>query len=360
MSFFVRSILPRTLILGLAMAGFSGAQDLPLDGKIFLTGTSTVPGALVLGKDTSTGGYTGLILGLTQVSGGAATIQGIKSSGSTFGDVVINPGGGSVGIGRAPAFKLHAFGEDANGWVSVVETTASRGLLFGAPGNVASIGTIAGKELVLAPTIGNVGAAAVGIGGVPTARFQIRDASYGDSLGFFQPQQNRFAIQTLLDDRSLIGYGTYGGDVENGLSLQPYVGNVGIGTINPQSKLAVNGAITAKEVVITLLGWSDNVLAPSYRLPALNEVSAHIAEHGCLPGVPNEAEVVRAGVAVGEMQKIQMAKIEELTLYAIAADGKLKRTDEKLANLEAENIKLTTRLAAIERLLSSSIQPANK
>ncbi|MCW5981204.1 MAG: hypothetical protein KIT09_24185 [Bryobacteraceae bacterium] len=50
-------------------------------------------------------------------------------------------------------------------------------------------------------------------------------------------------------------------------------GNVGIGTGNPQYKLAVNGVISAKEVIVTNTGWPDYVFRPSYLRP-LSEVSA--------------------------------------------------------------------------------------
>lgn len=39
-------------------------------------------------------------------------------------------------------------------------------------------------------------------------------------------------------------------------------GNVGVGTTNPQYKLAVNGTLRAKKVIVTNAGWSDFLFRP--------------------------------------------------------------------------------------------------
>ena len=96
-------------------------------------------------------------------------------------------------------------------------------------------------------------------------------------------------------------------------------GNVGIGTVNPQSTLAVNGKITAKEVEVTLNGWvwPDFVFKPDYKLLPLSEVEKFIKEHRHLPGVPSETEILSKNQNLGEMNALLMQKIEELTLYVI-------------------------------------------
>jgi hypothetical protein len=119
-------------------------------------------------------------------------------------------------------------------------------------------------------------------------------------------------------------------------------GNVGIGTTNPQSTLAVNGTITAKEVIVTNTGWSDYVFAPDYQLKPLNEVAAYVNEHHHLPDVPSAAEVEKNGVSVGEMQAKLLAKIEELTLHMISSEQEnqeLRARIEKLERGEKERIK---------------------
>jgi hypothetical protein len=86
------------------------------------------------------------------------------------------------------------------------------------------------------------------------------------------------------------------GAVEQGIAFRnitmaEYGGNVGIGTTNPQYLLSVNGAIGAKDVVVTNTGWSDYVFRPGYRLRPLSEVHKFIQTHHHLPDIPSDAEV---------------------------------------------------------------------
>lgn len=122
------------------------------------------------------------------------------------------------------------------------------------------------------------------------------------------------------------------------------LGNVGIGTTNPGAfKLAVNGNIHAKQVNVDLTGWSDYVFKRDYILPSLTQVKTYIDQNHHLPGIPSEQQVVKDGLDLGEMNKLLMKKVEELTLYLIEKDKKdmdqsaaLKSQQEQINKLKQQ------------------------
>ncbi|RPI78060.1 MAG: hypothetical protein EHM45_06865 [Desulfobacteraceae bacterium] len=118
-------------------------------------------------------------------------------------------------------------------------------------------------------------------------------------------------------------------------------GNVGIGTTNPQSTLAVNGTITTKKVKVTEVGWSDFVFADNYKLPSLAVVESHIKQYKHLPGIPSAKEIQKKGLDVSDVLAKQMQKIEELTLYMI----EMKKENQEI---QRENQGLKARIKALE------------
>ena len=103
---------------------------------------------------------------------------------------------------------------------------------------------------------------------------------------------------------------------------------VGIGTSNPQYKLDVVGTIRAKEILVETTG-ADFVFAEDYQLRPLSEVKAFIAENKHLPEIKSAQEMQKNGVGINELQTQLLQKIEELTLYIL-------QQEERIRALEAE------------------------
>lgn len=125
------------------------------------------------------------------------------------------------------------------------------------------------------------------------------------------------------------------------------LGNVGIGTYNPQSLLAVNGTVTAKGVSVTLNGWSDYVFEPEYKLRPLQDVENYIRLHHHLPDVPSAKDVENEGLDLGSIAKQQMQKIEELTLYVIEADKRVARDEALIAHQQEMLQQLDAKMEAL-------------
>lgn len=120
-------------------------------------------------------------------------------------------------------------------------------------------------------------------------------------------------------------------------------GNVGIGTTDTLGrKLAVdgdgtfNGNVEADDFLVyptdLTSPWPDYVFENDYKLLPLKEVEKHIEEKGHLPNIPSAKEVEEKGsFSLGEMNKKLLEKVEELMLYTIQQEKRIKALEEELA-----------------------------
>ncbi|WP_340063962.1 hypothetical protein [Ascidiimonas aurantiaca] len=128
-------------------------------------------------------------------------------------------------------------------------------------------------------------------------------------------------------------------------------GSVGINTTTTGThKLAVEGSIGAREIKVEASGWSDFVFYDDYKLPSLKEVENHIKEKGHLKDIPSAKEVEENGIYLGEMNSKLLQKIEELTLYTIQQEKKIKEQSKKIEDLESLNKKLLDLQKRLEKL----------
>ncbi|MGJ5640484.1 fibronectin type III domain-containing protein, partial [Formosa sp. S-31] len=108
--------------------------------------------------------------------------------------------------------------------------------------------------------------------------------------------------------------------------------NLGIGTVNTQGyRLAVAGNIISEEVRVALqTSWPDYVFKSSYELPTLTELEYFISSKGHLPNVPSAQEVEENGIELGKMNAVLLEKIEELTLYILQQEKRIKALEEEI------------------------------
>ncbi|NVM62173.1 hypothetical protein FHW88_000449 [Mucilaginibacter sp. SG538B] len=114
-------------------------------------------------------------------------------------------------------------------------------------------------------------------------------------------------------------------------------GGVAIGTSTMPAgyKFAVNGsAITTSITVMLNANWPDYVFKPSFQLRPLTEVKAYIDKNQHLPEIPSAQEIAKDGQNLGEMNKLLLKKVEELTLYLIENERKDKEKNQLLEGMQ--------------------------
>jgi hypothetical protein len=158
-------------------------------------------------------------------------------------------------------------------------------------------------------------------GSIPMIRFDARSSS------------------APLINRPLFSWGSFTNDYMTMLAS----GNIGIGTTVPKERLSVNGNIRAQQVKVEMENWPDYVFEESYQIPSLKETEAFVKLNKHLPGVPKAKEIEEDGLSLGEMNRILMQKVEELTLHMIRLDKEneeLKQQNKLILDLQSDVKKL--------------------
>ncbi len=139
--------------------------------------------------------------------------------------------------------------------------------------------------------------------------FQTKDKTSGDFFKF------RF------DDYRGASYYTYPFMVsDNRVFLASDGGVVSIGTTTIPSGylLAVEGKAIMEEVKVEGAPWSDYVFSDNYDLTPLEEMESFIKVNQRLSDMPSAEEVAEKGIALGEMNRLLLGKVAELTLHKLA------------------------------------------
>jgi hypothetical protein len=145
-------------------------------------------------------------------------------------------------------------------------------------------------------------------------------------------------ISSKLQNRALFAVGSNPASPTDYKLIVGPTGNVGIGVPpSATSKLAVNGTVSASELIVTSSPGADYVFDSGYQLKPLDEVAAYISANHHLPDVPSADEMKQNGIGVAEMQMKLLAKIEELTLHMIAADERVRELEKQNRELREKN-----------------------
>ena len=88
------------------------------------------------------------------------------------------------------------------------------------------------------------------------------------------------------------------------------------------------GLVYARKYTTTLGNIPDYVFKPSYNLMPLPELRDYIKTNQHLPNIPSAAEYEKTGVDLGEMNRLLLEKVEELTLYILELEERVNDLEE--------------------------------
>lgn len=162
----------------------------------------------------------------------------------------------------------------------------------------------------------------------PKARLDIL-ASHTDSISM------ALRVATLNQESlfTISGQGNVGIGISNPTHMLQVAGNVMIGKqwneapecSQTENKLTVDGAIIAKELLITSDYWADEVFEDSYQLMTLQALENYIKQNRHLPHMPSESEILQSGMNVSHITIALLKTIEELTLHIITLKKDITR-----------------------------------
>ena len=339
-----------------ALAGYLSSESDPQVGVISLNSLSKWNGSsLVTSNVTSNGSFVGI-----NTATGIGSAQLVVNSNSTgFGGMTVNTTGASglpfYGYANNNLVTAWSYLDQVTGtWGlynqgnhlflesdgdlrlgSTTTTTDSKLEILGKVGNTSNVVNVTGSYVgsfdakgINSTFIANpgYGYGVYGTGGYMGVRGQADATTYtGSAYGVYGAATGTVGTRIGV-------FGTATGGTENWggyFSTKVFATEMRIGTTQAAAGylLAVDGKVICEELRIqnaTL--WPDYVFSEDYKLKNIDDLEKEIQTAKHLPGVPSAEEVKENGVAVGEMQRIMMEKIEELTLYVI----QLKKENDKL------------------------------
>ncbi len=104
-----------------------------------------------------------------------------------------------------------------------------------------------------------------------------------------------------------------------------------IGGVTRNFKVTGTGEVFARKYTTTLSNIPDYVFEPSYKLLSFDELRSYIETNKHLPNIPSakEIEANDSQVDLGEMNRLLLEKVEEMSLYILQLEQRLKAVEEQ-------------------------------
>ncbi len=103
----------------------------------------------------------------------------------------------------------------------------------------------------------------------------------------------------------------------------------GIDNNKPNFQVTGAGEVYARKYITTLHPFPDYVFQPEYKLRTFDELRTFINTNKHLPNMPTAVEVEENGADIGEINRLLVEKVEELTLYVLQLEERMKSLEDK-------------------------------
>ena len=97
-----------------------------------------------------------------------------------------------------------------------------------------------------------------------------------------------------------------------------------------------DGRVFATEVEVKTNIFPDYVFSNDYKLMPITQLKEFVVKNKHLPNLPKAEEVIKNGQKLGEIQRKNLEKIEELTLYIINLNEKLEKLNDEMKILKTK------------------------
>ncbi|AXT52564.1 hypothetical protein D1818_17635 [Aquimarina sp. BL5] len=201
--------------------------------------------------------------------------------------------------------------------------------------------TINGNMLIKSTYIGDVGH------GNSWAGFSHNDRKNQTDYGFLSHASGSMTLINKADTgNGYIGFRvgnidkmvlTNAGNLElKGGDIELKGGDLKIGTLQLKSiteegastLLNISGGVKTDKVVLNIGSFPDYVFQKGYNLMPIETVANYVAKNKHLPNIPSEKEMVASGMDMRMISLKLVEKVEELTLYTIQQEEKLKAQND--------------------------------
>lgn len=132
-----------------------------------------------------------------------------------------------------------------------------------------------------------------------------------------------------------------------------YIGNIGNGRTGDNNKsnfykisssvrdshsLFVEKGIVSEDYALSnVTTWRDDVFKENYNLPKIEEVYSFIKKNKHLPNFPSEAEVLKKGYSLHDINMKLLGQVEEMMLYIINQQSEIEILKKEIRVIKTRN-----------------------